>query len=548
MSKADWKVLDSSGNEIASPSILKSRLRAKMFSAYRGASTNRTQSDWSVATGSADDALLPERLNLIRRIDERLRNDPVFKSTLNKSVDSVVGPKGFMVYSALNQDRLGISDEQARAIEQDIDAVWGEWQSDCDYAGNPARCMNFATMLGLQYSTRLTRGETFTIPRYRKRPWSRFSFCLQNVTPERIVSPMGYAGTYGSIDGEDIRDGVKIGTDGSIVGIYVCRRHPWSHRFSAQGFETDYIPAYNRRTGRANFWHRFFPYRMEATRGEPAFAACLAGFKSLGDYMGDELTRARLATMFGLAVYREEAFDPDLEAITDSNDLVGSTSERARQQMDWYSGQINYLQPGDRVDVVNPNLPGPQFKDFTESLATWSASPLPLSREQILNDFKGLSWSSGKIARDEAERATEREQEDVMVDYIMPVRERVIEEAYLRGYIDLPGFEDPVLRKEYFRSAFFAPKRPYLEPVKEATGAKIRMETSTSTLALECARLGQSMDSVLLGQQRELQMRKRLGLAIPAHLEAPPLVSPTTSKSSTDDQEDQNDEGSNSDA
>lgn len=518
-----WQVLDAQGHEVASPAIARRHAQRQMLSAYRGASTGRTLGDWGAHPGAADDTLLPERLSLIWRIDERLRNDPVMKGCLNRVVDSVVGPRGFHVQSQIDHERLGLSEEQGRDIELAIDQVWDEWQENCDYAGNPARNFNFPTLLGLNYSTRLTRGETLTIPRYVRRRWSRFSFCIQCVTPERIVHPDGFlAGFTTSSKLEDIRDGIKIGRRGEVEGVYVAKRHPYSFIYSPDLGGTDYLPAVNRKNGRANFWHRFFPYRMEATRGEPAFAACLAGFKAVGDYFNEELTRARLAAMFGLAVFREEPFDPDTEGLATA-DKVGSTAEQAHAQVDWIAGQLNYLEPGDKVETVNPNLPGPQFREFSESLMTCSASPLPLSREQLLNNFNGLSWSSGKISRDEAERGQEREQDDVMVDYIAPCRERVIEEAWLRGYIDLPGFERPELRRLFFGYQYFAPKRPYLQPVEEAKGAAQRLENGTTSLKLECARGGHSLRSILMDRKREIEELKRIGLPLPpGYREDPP--------------------------
>lgn len=522
-----WKVLDARGNILASRELTAHRAKRKALQAYRGASAGRTQADWAYSTGSPDATLIPERMQLIYRIRERLRNDPVMRGCLQKVLDSVIGPQGFTVQSNLDHERLGISEEQARAIERDIDFEWEQWQKECDYAGNPARGFHFNAILSLLYSTRLTSGETLVIPRYVRRSWARFSFCLQLVAPDRIMTPNATRAMSNLLmprGSEDIRDGVKIGRRGEILGVYVARTHPGSYRLMTDDWQVDFIPAYNQKTRRANFWHRYKQYQAEATRGEPAFAACLSGFKALGDYVTDELTRAHMTTMFGLAVYREEPFDPDTEGLKDSIREAGDYYEKLETQQEWYPGMLNYLEPGDRVDVVNPNIPGAQFGEFTDKLATWSAGPLPLSREQILNDHGKLSWSGGKISRDEAEKAVEREQEDVMHEYIAPPRERVIEEAWLRGRLSLPGFEDPSKRALYYSYAFFPPKRPYLEPVKEASGAEKRLAIGTSSLTLECAKQGYSMRTVLLQRAREKQEFEKLGLPLPAYLQDNPVV------------------------
>lgn len=517
----DWKVLDANG-QVASSAILEAKVRhQKALSAYRGASSGRLNSDWETSVGDADSTLIPERMGLIYRIRERLRNDPVMRGCLKKCVDSVIGPKGFNTQAQLDAKRLGLSEQQARDLEREIDYEWKAWQRECDYSGNPARSFTFQSLLSLQFSTELTCGETLTIPRYVRRPWARFSFCIQLVAPDRIVSPGGFWASFNGIDSEDIRDGIKIGKRGDIQGAYIARQHPGSYNWFRDSWKTDFIPAYSGRTLKANFWHNYQQYRMEATRGEPAFAACLLGFKSLGDYVADEMSRAHMASMFGLAVTREEAFDADSEGLATA-DKIGSTEEQDHAQVDIYPGMINYLKPGETVSVVNPNIPGDQFDPFTDKIATWAGSSLGLSREQILNTYNGMSFSSAKASRDEAHRGFKKQQDDIVENYIEPVRERVIEEAWLRGRLNLPGFEDPEIRRNYFTHVTYAAPWPYLEPVKEETGVELRLANGTSSLTRECSRAGHNLRDVIEERKREMQEFEAAGLPLPSYLREEP--------------------------
>jgi len=515
-----WQVLGATGDVVASAKMEAKVRQAKALSAYRGASSGRLNSDWETSTGDPDSTLIPERMGLIYRIRERLRNDPVMRGCLKKCVDSVIGPKGFNTQAQLDAKRLGISEQQARDIEKEIDYEWRSWQAECDYSGNPARSFTFTSLLSLQFSTELTCGETLTIPRYVRRPWSRFSFCIQLVAPDRIVSPGGFWASFTGMNEEDIRDGIKIGRRGEVLGAYIARKHPGSYNWFNDAWKADYIPAYNTRTMKANFWHNFQAYRMEATRGEPAFAACLLGFKSLGDYVADEMSRAHMASMFGLAVTREEAFDADSEGLADA-DKVGSADEQDHAQVDIYPGMINYLKPGETVSVVNPNIPGDQFDPFTDKIATWAGSSLGLSREQILNTYNGMSFSSAKASRDEAHRGFKKQQDDIVENYIEPVRARVIEEAWLRGRLVLPGFEDPDVRRNYFTHVTYASPWPYLEPVKEETGVELRLANGTSSLTRECSRAGHNLRDVIEERKREKQEFESAGLPLPEYLREP---------------------------
>lgn len=522
----NWQVLDADGKVARSAALEAAARHKKMLAAYRGASTGRLNGDWDTPVGDADSTLIPERMSLIYRIRERLRNDPVMRGCLKKVVDSVIGPKGFNTQAQLDAKRLGLSEQQARDIEREIDYEWNAWQSECDYSGNPARSFSFNALLSLQLSTELTCGETLTIPRYVRRPWARFSFCIQLVAPDRIVSPNGFWASFNGVDGEDIRDGIKIGRRGDVQGAYIARKHPGSYNWFRDVWKTDFIPAYSARTLKANFWHNYQQYRVEATRGEPAFAACLLGFKSLGDYVSDEMSRAHMASMFGLAITREEAFDADSEGLADA-DKLGSADEVEHAQVDIYPGMINYLKPGESVNVVNPNIPGDQFDPFTDKIATWAGGCLGLSREQILNTYNGMSFSSAKASRDEAQRGFKKQQDDVIENYIEPVRERAIEEAWLRGRLNLPGFEDPDIRRNYFQHVTYAAPWPYLEPVKEETGVELRLANGTSSLTRECSRAGHNLRDVIEERKREKQEFEAAGLPLPAYLkEEPAPVAP----------------------
>lgn len=518
-----YKVLDHRGSVVASSALDRKRELKRQLSAYRGAGIGRTTVDWSMDPGSADATLLPERWQLIWRIRERMRNDPIMRGALTKIVDSVIGPRGFSTSAQIDHDVIGISEDQARDIEADIDNVWEEWQEDCDYSGNPARTSSFTSLLSLRYNNEITTGEDLALPRYVKRPWSRFSFCIQVMATDRVCNPAG-SGLYGLMtgpDGEDIRDGVHVGARGETKGIYVSDKHPYMFFSNYGARKVEYIPAINRKTGRVNFWHNYQVYRPEATRGEPAFACCLMGFRALSDYLQDEVTRAHMTTMFGLAITREEAFDPDSEGLADE-DKVGNARERDEAQLELSPAMVHYLEPGEKADVIQANIPGAQFDSFTDKVATWSASPLGLPREDILNNFAGMNFSSSKASRVSSQRGKKKTQDYIIERYIEPIRALVIEEAYLRGYLRLPGFEDPVKRRAYLKHVTHPAPWQDLEPVKEETASKLRLANKTTSLTRECAMRGINLRTLLREWQREKQEFERAGLPLPAYLMEPP--------------------------
>ena len=124
-----------------------------------------------------------------------------------------------------------------------------------------------------------------------------------------------------------------------------------------------------------------------------------------------------------------------------------------------------------------------------------------------------------------------------MLEMVAPPRERVIEEAYLAGRLNLPGFDDPDKRRLYYGYVWFGSKRPYLEPVKEASGAEKRLKTGISSLTMECAKQGRSLQSVIQDWSREKRALEKAGLPLPVWLRDVPEPEETPEAPPSDDDE-----------
>jgi capsid protein len=65
----------------------------------------------------------------------------------------------------------------------------------------------------------------------------------------------------------------------------------------------------------------------------------------------------------------------------------------------------------------------------------------------------------------------------------------------------------------YLRSKWIGPGRGWIDPVKEAQAAQIRLGTMISTLELECAEQGLDWNEVQEQRALELERARQLGLA-----------------------------------
>lgn len=545
---AEWKVLSPTGETIRSRQIEAARARRQyLSSAYVGANRGRFFADWEAPTGDADTTLIPERMILIARTRERARNDMAMRGIMKKIVNAVVGPTGFRLTADLNYERLGISAQQASDIEAAIDRECESWCAEADYSGSAARRMTLRQMHDLIYRSELETGEALIIPRWISRAGHKWRFCLQILETDRIVNPFsartGLGGIYRIPEtSEYIVDGVHIGTRGEVKGIYLATEHPGRSQWGRMPYETRYIPAVNRKTGRPNFWLRSVCYRPEAVRGEPGFAASLAGFRRIGEFVGSQLQLAQLCADRGIIMETPEAPDEEAIGLLDA-DKYGSEGEKEQPQMWMDPYSIEFAPPGTKPHVIGTDTPGPQFDAFVTRMVGMIGNAHGLHYEQANGDLRGMTWATAKASDGQTRRGQEKEQKRFIEDYCVIPREYVIEEAWLAGRLDLPGFENPELRSEYFRHVAYASQWPDLQPVDEETAAKMRIENGVSNEYMECARRGVDFDTVVAGRAAAKAAYEAAGLELPAWYRDPtPPVMPGVAADGDETEEESQDE------
>ena len=102
------------------------------------------------------------------------------------------------------------------------------------------------------------------------------------------------------------------------------------------------------------------------------------------------------------------------------------------------------------------------------------------------------------------------------------------------GVSAAPGFY--ANRYAYTRCRFVFGGKGWVDPVKEITAAKLRLEIGVSTLEQECAEQGLDWEEVLHQQRIEAQRRAELGLQAPA--QAAWVVTPNAPYAPDQDEQD----------
>jgi len=98
--------------------------------------------------------------------------------------------------------------------------------------------------------------------------------------------------------------------------------------------------------------------------------------------------------------------------------------------------------------------------------------------------------------------------------FCQPIFEQVIEEAVLKGYIDLPDFlENPIAKKAYLGAVWYGNSPGQIDPVKEVTASVVKINNGLSTREREATELNGSDWNENLDQLAiENKKKKEVGL------------------------------------
>lgn len=490
---------------------------AAAFPAHDGASRISQQlATWQPFAGSADTDTLLDIPLLTSRSRDLSRNNGIASGALQTITDNVVGT-GLRMQAAPDFRLLGKDQAWAQEWARHVESLWRTWaeSTECD----AARQLTFAGLTTLAFRSGLLNGEGLALPIWQPEAGSPFATRLFVIEPDRLCNPQ-YA-----FDTRYRRGGIEIDDYGRALAYHIRSTHPGDifAGYATPG-QWERIPA-TTTWGRKRVIFMGEKERPGQTRSKPIFSAVMQQFKMLDRYASAELDAAVVNAMIAAFVETPMEMDGLMEVFGGTDGAAGVKSymdakalpqNRARLK----SGAIVPLYPGEKLAAFNPARPSSGFAPFMESVLRHIATGVNLPYELLLKDFSKTNYSSARAALLEAWRYFRTKRQWVADYWARPVYELWLEEAVNAGLVDAPDFY--ANRAAWCRSRWIGAGRGWVDPVKEAQAAMIRMDSGLSTLEAECAEQGLDWEEVLHQQAREMALRIELGLPMPVATKTPP--------------------------
>jgi len=479
-----------------------------MMSAHHAASrSDRSMATWNPPAGSADADLIDELDVIVPRSRDLVRNNGLASGAIQTLKDNIVG--SVLRLSAKPDSRLlGWEKEHSAEWVKEVEAQFRTWAetTECD-AGRTMTLLGLTTQA---LGSALFNGEALAIPHWLPRNDARWSSRLMLIEADRLATPPGMEHL------DTIRGGIEVDQYGAPAAYWIQKTHPgdrYSMTWTPSPDQWERIPAFTA-WGRRRVVHLHDKERTGQSRGKPILTSVMREFRMAGHYETTELQAAVSNSL--IAAFIESDLDQESVAQLFSSGADRNPESYWRSQHQEYQttlkgGAVIPLPIGAKLSGFQPGRPNAAFEGFMYAVLRHIAAGLNIPYELLTKDFSQTNYSSARAALLEAWRFFIGRRRWIKEYWLDPIYELWLEEAVQLGRIEAPSFYEH--RYAYSRCRWIHAGRGWVDPVKEANAAKIRMDAGLSTLEMECAEQGQDWEEVIEQRAREKQAIADSGLS-----------------------------------
>ena len=431
---------------------------------------------------------------LMARSRQLFMGNPISRGAILKIRTNVIGD-GLKLKSRINNFLLKLPIDEVERIQKEIESIWELWSdtTECDIQGD----LTFNQLQDLAMITYLMDGECFVNLPYHQRKDELFDLKVQ------------FLDSY-YCESQDTNDYLYEGVETDEKGVIKA------YHFKDKNYQYTRIPVFDS-TGRKQILKLMEKERVGQVRGVPLLAPALETLSQLSRFSNAELMNAVVSAMFTAFIKQDNN--------TGNTGKIGGVGEGMFQkpngntrtykgtELSMGYGNFGVLEPGQDLVFANPNRPNSKFEMFFNAQLKQIGTALEIPFEVLLSSFNA-SYSASRAALLEVAKMYRRRRKWMSRSFCQPIFEQVIEEAVLKGYINLPGFlENPIMKKAYLKAEWYGNSQGQIDPVKEVTASILKIKNGLSTTEREAMELNGSDWNENLNQQAiEIKKKKEVGL------------------------------------
>lgn len=445
---------------------------------YDAAKKDRFRENWTPVNASAEQTDGPFRNTLRARARSLERNSDSAQSVIGALLRNVVGT-GIKPQARVKKNDGSYYEE----VNDKLEKEFKKWKKhkNCDISGQ----QTFYEIQEMILRRRIVDGEILI--RKVTKSNSKYPLKLQAIEADMLDN----ASHYNKNETDNyIVGGIEVNDYYKPLAYYLYNQSP--DGFS--GFNSKKIDA-------EEIIHLFKKTRPTQVRGISELAPVMDLIKDTGDYMEAELIAARIAASFAAFVTK-----------TGGNTRVGrtETNEDDNKIEKIYPGMIEYLQPGEDIQVADPGRDSEGVSDYMKVQDRRISSGMGLSYEVVSRDMSETNYSSARQNLLEDRRTWIPVQNYMINHFCQPIWEDFVRHCALTDKVNLPGFwSNP---DKYYRCEWIAPGWTWIDPEKDVKASKEEVKAGLKNISEIAAEQGRDWKEVLKQAAREKDFAEEIGL------------------------------------
>lgn len=341
------------------------------------------------------------------------------------------------------------------SINQELEKLWLRWckKQHCDVSGT----QGFKALMRMAVERKKVDGGIIILKCYTDDDFIPLKLQLIEVD---MLDDMAQSPRYA---GDRVSGGIELNRYNKPVGYFL-------RQYSTDGMPTDEVKWYDAK----DVIFYYTRQRPTQIREMSDMAPSIPRIRDVTEFFRALSVKERIMACLSVFITKE------LPVSTGRINGGGAHPDREYQGKTLTPGMINYLNPGDKVNTVQPSGQSADAAQHIKQQLKILGAGQGLSYEATSRDMSESNYSSARQGAIEDELTYEEDVEQLM-EIMDEIYETFVISAWLKGYIQAADFWPN--KHAYFRHEWKKPPKKWIDPVKETNANKIAVSTGQKTYA-----------------------------------------------------------------
>lgn len=457
----------------------RARWREAFRSFYDSGSSDRPNTGWTTINQNAEQTDKVQRDVIRARARDLERNSDMAESIIGSFERNIIGTG--MTLQAKVKKKDGSEDE---VLNNEIEELWNEWcrARNVDITGQ--QC--FKEMQRMAVRRMQVDGGIIFVKVYTADGLLPFKLQIREVDDlDNLKNSYGYGK-------KRIVGGIELDEHNKPIAYYLKKYTPDGFYFG----ESEKIPA-----NRVIFlWDKKRPSQV---REISPMARTVQRVKDVDEFTEAISVKERILACLSVFITKVNP-----SGSLGRNVKVDKKSGYPTRTI--APGMIQELEPGEKVEVVNPSGQASNAKEFITTQQRLAGSGQGISYEAASRDMSQVNYSSARQGLLEDQKTYTIMQDFIKDHLCYEVYTEFVISAVLAGKLSIPDFWQN--KHNYLKHSWITSGWSWIDPLKEVKANIEAIDNSMDTLANVCGARGMDWKDVMKQRAKEKEYSKQLGI------------------------------------